>query len=254
MEPTRPSCADPHQRFLCHFVNEWVDFRLPELEAAAEAAGVSITTAEADLASFRDSASGVYLPVVCTEGASGITRLAQRTVLVKRFIDVWGSGATLAELQQQLRAHTSDRWAPHLAEEVSFKIVVDAFRQHLSDPERLELINAVAQCVPFRGRVRLNSPDQVFVLMIDCSGTASEEAEAGGGTAAGGTGAGLTPSAGPSAPACCAGAVRFYFGRQVAVGQRDLAARYDLKQRNYIGACRGACVCGLQSADGPRAP
>lgn len=361
MQPSPPSpAADPNQRFLCHFVREWVDFRVAELHAAAEAAGVSISTAVADLAAFSGGAGGVYLPLVCAEGAAGIARLAQRTVLVKRFVDVWGSGSSLSELQQQLRLRACDRWAPHLAEGVSFKVVVDTFGQHLSEPARVELIHAIGECVPFRGRVRLNAPEETFVLLMDCSGKGSkyvhgeragngiadgcgstskevaqgarvgaglvdgcsgkgsryahgeragdgraegceealagceealagcEEALAGceeargeragngtqngchgagetrgeqaavgaagaeraiRGTTASGIGAVAGSSATPGAPVCGAGAARFYFGRQVAAGQRELAARYDLKQRNYIGALArpGVCVYCIQT-------
>jgi len=133
----------------------------------------------------------------------------------------------------------------------------------------------------------MKAPDHVFVVLVDFGGPACTASYSNGGCggapnggvamhggsdgAVGGAtndavdgvvpvhaavdsgdGAIGRPAANGSTPAGCSGALRFYFGREVAVGQRDLVSRYDLKRRNYIGAhrcyCQYPCVLFLPTA------
>ena len=52
---------------LCHFVHEWLDFRVPELLAAAEAVGVDVSATDADideLSAGARAASTNYPPAI----------------------------------------------------------------------------------------------------------------------------------------------------------------------------------------------
>jgi len=155
---TQRADAGQGDAFLCHFVHGWLDFRAAELQAAAEAQGVALTASDADVATLSEGAGGVFLPVRCAEGAAGIARVAQRTVLVKRFVDVWASGATFAELEERLRAYPAASSAPYLAAGSTFKLLVEGFGHGLSDSERLGLINAVGRCLSSHGRCSHSYP------------------------------------------------------------------------------------------------
>ncbi|EOD15664.1 hypothetical protein EMIHUDRAFT_451662 [Emiliania huxleyi CCMP1516] len=152
---------------LCHFVHEWLDFRVPELLAAAEAVGVDVSATDADIDELSAGAGGVYLPVSCSSGSAGLARVAARAVLVKRFVEVWASGASIAELEGRLRACPAEVYAPYLREGSSFKVVVDGYGGSASEPDRLELITRLAKLLSPRGKVRLKSPDYTLVLLVD---------------------------------------------------------------------------------------
>mmetsp|Transcript_38780 Transcript_38780/g.117144 ORF Transcript_38780/g.117144 Transcript_38780/m.117144 type:complete len:254 (+) Transcript_38780:19-780(+) len=171
---------------LCHFVHEWLDFRVPELLAAAEAVGVDVSATDADIDELSAGAGGVYLPVSCSSGSAGLARVAARAVLVKRFVEVWASGASIAELEGRLRACPAEVYAPYLREGSSFKVVVDGYGGSASEPDRLELITRLAKLLSPRGKVRLKSPDYTLVLLVDfvgpaAGGTAGDAAAGAGG-------------------------------------------------------------------------
>ena len=66
---------------LCHFAHRWLDFRVAELRAVAEATGVRLSIDEADVAAVQQA---VFLPLRVPDEPS-VHRLAGRAVLVKRF-------------------------------------------------------------------------------------------------------------------------------------------------------------------------
>ena len=74
----------PPQPYLCQFVHQWLDFRLPELVAACEATATTLTVDAADAAALPSS---TCCRVTLNDDFSA-RRVAARSVLVKRFIEV----------------------------------------------------------------------------------------------------------------------------------------------------------------------
>lgn len=196
-EPSRPAA----QPYLCHLIsNTWFNFRVPELRAVAGLAGVDLAIDPEEEAALGEES--VFLTVRVADEAS-VARLAARTVMVRRFVDLWASGDSWETLAANVRALSPDVYSSYLAVGTTFKVCVEAFGRAFSEAEKMEQIDRLGQLLPFRGKVRLKAPQHTFVLLCDQS----------------------TDGRPP----------RLYFGREVASGQRDLPGAYDLKRRNYIG-------------------
>ena len=181
--PTRP--------YLCQLiVNTWHNFRLAELRAAASIAGVALAIEPEEEAAVREET--VFLRVHAADDAS-VERIAARTVLVRRFVEVWASGDSWDSLAEALRSMPREQCGPYLAEGTTFKVRVEAFGRSLSEPEKIEQIKRLEPLLPWRGKVRLKDPQHTFVLLYDgARGGHGEKPE------------------------------RLYFGRVVASGQREL--------------------------------
>ena len=184
--------------YLAQMAQAWTAFRHYELRSAAEAAGVAL--------SFDGTltAESILLPVQLPDDAS-VMKLAARAVLVKSFIDVWATGTTWEEMSAALLAYPRPDAAPYLAEGTTFKVVINKIGRKQTDEERIATIRSLEPLLPWKGKVRMKRADHTFVVIDDdtCDG-------------------------GPAT-------ARFYFGRVVAEGRRDLVGKLDLKKRNYIG-------------------
>ena len=199
----QPQEQEPTRRYLCHLIsNTWFNFRIPELRAVAAFTGVPLAIDSEDEAAFHEES--VFLQVRVPDDES-VARLAARTVMVRRFVEVWATGDSWETLSANLQALPPERHAAHLAEGTTFRVRVEAFGRAFTEPEKVEQINRLGTLLPFKGKVHLRSPQHSFVLLYDVAKTE-----------------GARPP-------------RLYFGREVALGQRELPGRYDLKRRNYIG-------------------
>ena len=195
------SSAAASRPYLCHLIsNTWFNFRVAELRAVAGLAGVELAIDPEEEAALREES--VFLTVRVADDAN-VARLAARTVMVRRFVDLWASGDSWETLAATVRALSPEVYGAYLAEGTTFKVRVEAFGRAFSEAEKVEQIERLGQLLPFRGKVRLKAPQHSFVLLCDQST------------------AGRPP--------------RLYFGREVASGQRELPGVYDLKRRNYIG-------------------
>ena len=198
---TTDTGAPATRPYLCHLIsNTWFNFRVPELRAVAGLAGVELAIDPEEEAALREES--VFLTVRVADDAN-VARLAARTVMVRRFVDLWASGDSWETLAATVRALSPEVYGAYLAEGTTFKVRVEAFGRAFSEAEKVEQIERLGQLLPFRGKVRLKAPQHSFVLLCDQST------------------AGRPP--------------RLYFGREVASGQRELPGVYDLKRRNYIG-------------------
>ena len=202
----------PPQPYLCQFVHQWLDFRLPELVAACEATATTLTVDAADAAALPSS---TCCRVTLNDDASA-RRVAARSVLVKRFIEVWASGDSWDEMVRALAASPSQPgWAERaacIAEGTTFCVRVEAFGRHFSEAEALEHIQKLEGVLPWRGRVRLKGPQHAFLILFELDDAAD--------------GAAAAPAA----------VRRVHFGRVVAAGaHKHFATHYSLKSRNYIG-------------------
>eukprot|EP00955_Chlamydomonas_euryale_P031115 327055-Chlamydomonas_euryale.AAC.1 len=65
------------------------------------------------------------------------------------FMEVWGEGATFAELQAAVQAAPASLTAQWLSPERSFKVAVEGYGHKVSDARRIELIHQLG-FVPFQ--------------------------------------------------------------------------------------------------------
>ena len=168
----------PPQPYLCQFVHQWLDFRLPELVAACEATATTLTVDAADAAALPSS---TCCRVTLNDDWSA-RRVAARSVLVKRFIEVWASGGSWDEMVRALAASPSNPgWSERaacIAEGTTFCVRVEAFGRHFSEAEALEHIQKLEGVLPWRGRVRLKGPQHAFLILFELDDAADGAAAA----------------------------------------------------------------------------
>ena len=157
---------DVSRGYLCQFAKCWFSWRMKELRAAADNAGVDLIIDAAEEAALEARSDGVLLRIHLADEAS-VRQLASRAVLCKNIIEEWGSGRTWDELAAALRAYPTERSVPYLAAGTSFKVNVTSLGRRLVDKERLKLIADLDPLLACEGIVDLKTPDHVFVLFVD---------------------------------------------------------------------------------------
>ncbi|KAK7741856.1 hypothetical protein SLS53_004923 [Cytospora paraplurivora] len=183
--------------FLVRFTQVHETFRLPELQALAEAENVPITVVS-------------YSPespfcIITAPDARSATRIARRAILTLWIYEYWGSGSTLDELHEDVKRRTSHLWEQH--SNASWKFSIDSFQGRREGDARRELINTF-RYLPLRGPIKMKDPDLEFTIFEEWPVS--------------------SPLLGIKDPTA------FHFGRHVGKGARDMVARFDLKKRPYI--------------------
>ena len=221
---------EPLSQLVAHLSLSWLGYRVAELRAAAEAAGVELSVEAAAEAALEARADAVLLRIGVPDEES-VRRLANRSVLAKGFVDVWACGATWEELESQLLAYPRDRAAPFLADGTTFRVIISSFGKKHTDAERMAIIRSLEPLLPWRGKVSLKQAQHTFVVLVDNGGAAASDNSFDAGPCA----AGAADALGCTSAALMGDRTRFYFGRLLAEGRRDLVGKLDLKKRNYIG-------------------
>ena len=220
-----------HPFYLIHLIHQWLDFRLDELRACAEATDVRLSIDEDDAAAVRQGAEGVLLRAGLDDEAS-VTRLAARTVLVRNYYEVWASGNSWEELEENIRRVPGAHSAPYLAEGTTFRVRVATFGHKYSPEEQKAFVDKLGPLLPWKGKVKMQRPDHTFCVVVDVpqqqqpAADAARKAPPEKVPIGGASGHRPTQLAGVAAgpPA------KYYFGRLVAEGQRSLVGTLDLKK------------------------
>ncbi|KAF8068156.1 Tr1 [Scenedesmus sp. PABB004] len=194
-------------RYCCYFLHRLLDFRLPELHALADLAGVPAPLAVEPPAAGADSVSPFWY--VTLPGDDAARRIVERAVLIRAMLELWGEGGSFEELADAIAAHPAAAKAPYLGRGVTFRVLLDAWGFTWTPEQQARLFAGLERVLPFEGRVDLAAPAHVFWLCC-----------IGGGAAHNGL---------PAVPE------RWYFGRQVAVADRSWVQSYALNKRAYIG-------------------
>ena len=184
--------------YFTQLVHAWPAFQRAELHAAAEAAEVSLA--------IEEGTNPVLVNLTLPDETSMI-RVASRTILIKQAIHVWASATSWEELAAALMAYPRDLAAPYLAEGSTFRVNVCSSGKKLSSDERTVLIQRLATLLPWKGKVDLKSSDHTFVIFVESLAPETNQSTAHATT-------------------------RYYFGRLIAEGRRDLVGKLDLKRRN----------------------
>jgi len=129
--PARPSCADAQhaaelrdnganeqhadastvptdsRKYLCYFLHRLLDFRAPELEALASLAGVPMRLTPPDLRPDINAFWTCHLP-----SDEAARRLAERSMLLKGFFEVYAEGESMDQLVEAVQALPAATLAP----------------------------------------------------------------------------------------------------------------------------------------------
>lgn len=124
---------------------------------------------------------------------------------MQSIFELWGSGATVEDLHASVRSTSSHLWPKYATS--SFKFGLDSFQGTRTNEQRLALIQTFAY-LPFAGPVKMRGADHEFAIFEEWPFN--------------------------SVPLGIPDPDRYYVGRRLASGARDLPARLDLKKRRYI--------------------
>eukprot|EP00884_Botryococcus_braunii_P007411 jgi/Botrbrau1/16671/Bobra.0068s0087.1 len=155
------------EEYLCYFYHRHLDFRIPEVESLAEMAGVCSTSKGHSLC-WRKPHEGIemapmwYLRLPSEDAARFI---AERSILVKGFLEVWGEGADWEELEKSIMVYSKSRRAAWSGPHLTWKIVVEGWGLTIRTPEQVDIIERLSY-LDFKGRIRLSNPDVTFHLIL----------------------------------------------------------------------------------------
>ncbi|XP_064651860.1 tRNA (guanine(10)-N2)-methyltransferase homolog isoform X2 [Lineus longissimus] len=123
------------RKYLFHFVNEHVEFRLPNPFLVVE--------------------------IPSEESAK---KVASRAVLVRSFYEVWATGKTFDGLIENLRLLPSEVFKPFLPPDKTFCINVETYNKTLSLKEKIKKIEELCRVLKPEGKVNLKTPDVTLQL------------------------------------------------------------------------------------------
>ncbi|KAH8894230.1 tRNA guanosine-2'-O-methyltransferase [Thozetella sp. PMI_491] len=172
-------------------------FRLPEIQSLAVLEGI-----EMEVKSYSLETPFLIVRLPSNDAA---LRLIRRSILAMSVYELWGSATTLDELHAVVRAQTEHMWDRYMT--CSFKLAIDCFQGSRTSEEKVALINAFAY-LGFAGPIKMRSPDEEFTLFEEWAFNA--------------------------VPLNIPDPNRYYFGRYLGMGARDLPKKLDLKKRRYI--------------------
>lgn len=190
--------------FLVRFSQYNEAFRVPELQALAVAEKVPITVVAYD--------QEIPFCIISAPDAAAAACLVRRAILTQAIYELWGSGASLDALHQSVQQRSSHLWSKY--REDSWKFEIDSFQGTRKNDERRDIINTF-RYLPLHGPIKMKDPDQVYTVLEEWPLNVTMHAKD-------------DVKKQPRAP------TRYYFGRYLAKGARDLIARFDLKKRPYI--------------------
>ncbi|XP_009416944.2 uncharacterized protein LOC135622772 [Musa acuminata AAA Group] len=204
--------------FLCVFYHRLLDYRRPEVESLAELSGAfggdsggeespSTRSLEWKLPENHHIDSPFHFVSLPSEEIA--RNIANRSILVKGFYELWGQGSSYEELEKAIKEFPDERKLPYLTSDSTFRITVDSFGKVISFQEQNERIQGLSY-IPFMGRVDLRKPEHRFWL-IETDDYGSNN--------------GLPPVVQRT----------IFFGREVGAADRKLLPTYQLKSRRYLG-------------------
>ncbi|KAI8927475.1 S-adenosyl-L-methionine-dependent methyltransferase [Entophlyctis helioformis] len=185
-------------RFLVHFAQFHLQFRLPELESLAKLENVAMSF---DAATYSDDCAFLVVELPSVEDAQ---RLISRAILVKDIIELWATGDSLQDMFDNIRSDGQ------YLRTLSFKFHVEAVGRSLTLPEQIERIETM-EWLGFDGPFDLKAPTFIFSYFEDYGFNGTK---------------GLPI---PEQP------LQRFFGRWIAKGNRGIVTQYDLKKRGYLG-------------------
>ncbi|POS69355.1 hypothetical protein DHEL01_v212252 [Diaporthe helianthi] len=183
---------------LVRFSQAHETFRVPELQALAEVEKVPVT-----IVSY--SSQVPFCIITGPPDQDAAARLVRRSILTRAIFEYWGSGDSLHDLHEAVKARSARLWE-QVADD-SWKFNIDSFQGNRSNASRRDIINSFGY-LPLRGPISMKDPVQEYTVFEEWPSD--------------------SPRLAIHSPD------RFHFGRLLGRGARDMVARFDLKKRPYI--------------------
>ncbi|KAG7924894.1 hypothetical protein KL925_005067 [Ogataea polymorpha] len=186
--------------YLVYMSQAHMGFRRAELESLAEMHGFSV-----DLSGVSENSPFF---VVQLENDEQAAQLIRRSVLSRAIYELWGQGATLADLHADVRERSSALISKY--KRSSFKFDIVSYQgSRRSREQQLALINSFA-FLALEGKIQMKNPDQIFAI-LEAYSIVNQE-----------------PAPQPD---------YMYFGREVEVSERSrgVLERYEIAKRPYYG-------------------
>lgn len=206
-------------------------FRKPELESIASTLGVSL-----DIIDYRENSPFCIIRIGPSFPTNHQRHMAaadfiSRSILARSIHELYATGSNYNELHRAVKAIPPHTWTPH--RNVSFKFTIDVFCGKRSTAQQRDIVESFGY-LPFQGRIKMDKPDEEFVIFEEWDFLTPEEQSA---LSIGRqvrkeealpTGGGELTSFSERKPS------RLFFGRYVGESRRDLIIKHDLKKRPYI--------------------
>ncbi|KAJ3984730.1 tRNA guanosine-2'-O-methyltransferase [Lentinula detonsa] len=195
-------------KYLAVFAQAHQEFRVPELESAAQLYNFKIHLSD----DLEERDPGRPYMIIWLESEDHARLLARRCILIKSIYEFYGRGTTYEELHLQNRAKRNlwERYIP----ETSFKFFVTAYNHKIPQHRQREVVESFSY-MDFMGKIDMKNPD----ITLGCF----EEYE---------TGSGKTRERHEGD----GNFIQVYFGRLIEEGTaRPLVQLFDVKKRSYFG-------------------
>ena len=229
-------------RCLIQFYDEWLDFRIPEINSLLKFHGLdweSVLCTEDNAVTSKALDEGVDNPsslrhfyIVELPSVEVVRAICERSVLVKSIHELWAYGATLDQAIQNTVNLNAEYLAPYLNSEESWAIHVNTFGRTLT-MEQKQLCRSNFKFLDFKGPVSVtNATLELWVCMDFHRHCHTNFPTTTSSTTVGPDGTEVT-----SKTVCLTSTdVPTYFGRMLARGGMKEEVRvYDLKKRLYLG-------------------
>lgn len=185
--------------YLIYFAQAYPNFRRAEIESLAALHGIEI-----DLAHHDETSPFMIVKLRNDDDAR---KIMKRSILGRGIYQLLGQGDTEDELHLSVKQFPPVDLDPVM--DKSFKFDFIGYMGLRSNRSKIKMINSFAY-LGFRGPVRMESPDETFVVLEEYRVAGTEKAEK---------------------------PLHLWFGRQVQLSARtnNILDKYDLRSRTYIG-------------------
>ncbi|KAL3152268.1 hypothetical protein ABBQ32_001345 [Trebouxia sp. C0010 RCD-2024] len=207
------NCCRPSQdeaEYLCYFMHRLLDFRHPEIRSLVSLLDSRDNRNSADV-NFELPCGGSYLSpfwYVRLPSEALARSIAQRSLLVKGFLELWGEGETWDKLIASVRSFPIARRKRWTDPSITFKFVVDGWGKAIKQQDQIAIMHKF-QFLGLQGPIKMHCPDLTLrIIVADSSDNNGLPGEV---------------------------PYRIYFGREVACTDRSIIYKYGLPHRKYLG-------------------
>lgn len=188
------------RKFLLHFANDHLDFRIAELKSILNVLNLKIEIPKHDV---ENPFMILHLPSV-----ESVMNITSRAILIRSVYELWAHGTTYSELNSELRQLPKTFIEPHVKCQESFKFQVTTFNKTVSNKDKIKKIESLDENVlDFQGKVDLKNAKHIYHI-VEYYGPFCKQ--------------------GTEEP------IDIYFTKWVADGQRDKINEFHLQKRHFI--------------------
>jgi tRNA (guanine10-N2)-methyltransferase len=228
--------------YVIRFAQVHESFRRAEIEALATLAGVDvefvwydnyvrkfhvISASEKKILTENNRSTQSPFCVAKFPDGEAARKVVSRSILAQDVYELWGRGASHAELLADIKSRTESRWKDY--ERVSVHMIFDSFSRKRSQAEKLKLFQTFFTYVGLKGPIDMHNAQEEFAIFEDyVSSKEASDLRKGAGAAQEDASESAQQGGGDN-PLKTA-----LFGRWICRSNRETIRKYDLKKRKYI--------------------